>query len=220
MSRSYPVQLTALLAVTCVCFTARGEEPAFKVFPPEITLETSRDAQSFVVQLTQPDGVTRDVTADAHISLGDPKLAKIDGNRLTPLADGQTNLVVTHEGKTLNVPVTVKSAATDRPVSFKLDVMPVFMRAGCNAGSCHGAARGKDGFHLSLFGYDPDGDFDRITRQMATRRVNLALPAESLLITKSLGAVQHTGGTPVKAGSFEHQTMLRWIEAGAAKDKD
>ena len=62
-------------------------------------------------------------------------------------------------GQELTVPVVVKNAAVDRPISFKLDVMPVFMRAGCNTGSCHGAARGKDGFRISLFGFDPDGDY-------------------------------------------------------------
>ena len=54
--------------------------------------------------------------------------------------------------------------------------MPVFMRAGCNTGSCHGAARGKDGFRLSLFGFDPEGDYNRLTREMVGRRVNLAVP--------------------------------------------
>jgi len=89
----------------------------------------------------------------------------------------------------------VKEAKTDRPISFKLDVMPVFLRSGCNSGSCHGAARGKDGFRLSLFGYDPEGDYMRLTREIATRRINLALPAESLMIQKTTGAVPHTGGT-------------------------
>jgi hypothetical protein len=152
------------------------------------------------------------------VALVEPRLAKVEGNRLTPLADGATTLAVTHGGQTVNVPVTVKSATAEQPVSFKLDVMPVFMKVGCNNGSCHGAARGKDGFHLSLFGYDPDGDFQRITRQVATRRVNLALPAESLLIQKSIGAVQHTGGAPVKPGSADHATLLRWVEAGAPQD--
>jgi hypothetical protein len=210
----------SLLAVLGLAVPLRADEPSFKVFPAQINLETARDAQSFVVQLTEPNGVTRDITADAHISLADPKLAKIDGNKLTPLADGQTDLLVEHAGKTVNVPVTVKSAATDRPTSFKLDVMPIFMKVGCNSGSCHGAARGKDGFRLSLFGYDPDGDFNRITREMTTRRVNLALPAESLLLTKSIGAVQHTGGSPLKAGSDHYNNMLRWVEAGALHDPD
>ena len=191
---------------------------AFKVYPAEVNLETARDNQAFVVQVTQPDGVTRDVTAEAQVSIANPALAKIEGNVLTPLADGQTDLVVAHNGQTVNVPLTVKQAAADRPVSFTLDVMPVFLRAGCNSGSCHGAARGKDGFRLSLFGYDADGDFQRITREIATRRVNLALPAESLMIQKSIGAVPHTGGAPVKPDSIHYQSMVRWLEAGAPKD--
>ncbi len=72
--------------------------------------------------------------------------------------------------------------------------MPVFMRAGCNTGSCHGAARGKDGFRISLFGFDPEGDYNRLTREMVGRRINLAVPADSTLLEKSIGAVQHTGG--------------------------
>ena len=78
--------------------------------------------------------------------------------------------------------------------------MPVFMRAGCNTGSCHGAARGKDGFRISLFGFDPEGDHFRLTREMIGRRVNLAVPADSTLLEKSIGAVPHTGGKRFEAG--------------------
>ncbi len=66
--------------------------------------------------------------------------------------------------------------AAERPISFRLDVMPVFFRAGCNSGGCHGAAIGKDGFHLSLFGYDPAGDYCRLTQQIVGRRIDLAVP--------------------------------------------
>ena len=99
------------------------------------------------------------------------------------------------------MPVTVKDAKVDRPISFKLDVMPVFMQAGCNTGSCHGAARGKDGFRLSLFGFDPDGDYYRLTREINGRRINLALPRESLLLEKADGTVPHTGGKRLKEDS-------------------
>src|SRR4051812_47937187 len=88
---------------------AGADESALRVFPAEINLKTARDRQSFVVQLTRPDGVTRDVTAECQISLSDPKLTKLESNALAPLADGQTNLLVTHEGKTVPVPVIVKS---------------------------------------------------------------------------------------------------------------
>ena len=73
--------------------------------------------------------------------------------------------------------------------------MPVFMRAGCNTGSCHGAARGKDGFRLSLFGFDPDGDYDRLTHEIGFPHASIwPIPQESLLLEKSIGAVPHTGG--------------------------
>ncbi len=48
------------------------------VYPPDINLETSRDRQSFVVQLTQPDGITRDVTAQAQVTFANPALVKLD----------------------------------------------------------------------------------------------------------------------------------------------
>ena len=143
---------------------------------------------------TRADGVTVDVTARRNSSLRIRRWCASTGRWLFPAADGETTLDVACAGQTVQVPVVVKQAAVDRPISFKLDVMPVFMRAGCNTGSCHGAARGKDGFRLSLFGFDPDGDHFRLTREMGFRRINLAVPQESLLLEKAVGAVPHTGG--------------------------
>mgnify|MGYP000569069591 CR=1 FL=1 len=96
--------------------------------------------------------------------------------------------------------------------------MPVFMRAGCNSGSCHGAARGKDGFRLSLFGFDPDGDHYRLTREINGRRINLAVPDESLLLEKAMGKVPHSGGERFKEGSVYHRTIVRWLQANAPND--
>jgi hypothetical protein len=103
-------------------------------------------------------------------------------------------------------------------VSFRRDVMPVFFRAGCNSGGCHGAARGKDGFRLSLFGYDPDGDYFRLTQQVVGRRVDVASPEQSLLLAKAAGKVTHTGGQLFREDSPHYRTLLRWIEAGAPTD--
>jgi hypothetical protein len=188
------------------------------VYPPDINLETSRDRQSFLVQLTQPDGITRDVTAQAQVSFANPSLVRLDKFYLYPLADGTTEMVVTYNGQTVKVPVKVVKAKEERPISFKLDVMPVFMRAGCNAGGCHGAARGKDGFRLSLFGFDPEGDHYRLTREVNGRRINLAMPAESLLIDKACGKVPHTGGKKITEGDEYYQTLIRWLEADAPLD--
>src|SRR5262249_22553723 len=152
------------------------------VYPPDVNLETARDRQSFVVQFTQPDGITRDVTAQAQVTFANPALVRLDKCTVYPVADGTTEMSVAFNGQTVKVPVKVVNAKADRPISFKQDGMRVFMRAGCNVGGCHGAARGKDGFRLSLFGFDPDGDHYRLTRELNGRRINLATPAESLLI--------------------------------------
>jgi hypothetical protein len=109
-------------------------------------------------------------------------------------------------------------AAEEPGLSFRLDVMPIFMRSGCNAGSCHGAARGKDGFRLSLFGFDPEADYQRITREISGRRINLALTAESLLLTKATNAVPHGGGARIKPGDEYYTTLKRWLDAGAKND--
>ena len=114
---------------------------------------------------------------------------------------------------------SLASLSNAAEVSFRRDVMPVLFKAGCNSGTCHGSARGKDGFHLSLFGYDPRGDYFRITQQLIGRRVNTAVPEQSLLLRKAIGAVPHTGGKRFSKDSEYYQTLSRWIAAGAPDDE-
>ena len=189
-----------------------------EVFPADVNLSFARDRQSIVAQATFADGLTRDVTSEAAITLANPALVRRDGATFYPLADGETTMAVAFGGQNVSLPVKVAQAKVELPTSFRLDVMPVFMKAGCNTGNCHGAARGKDGFRISLFGFDPEGDHFRITREMSGRRINLAVPAESTLIEKSDGAVPHTGGKRFEIGSELYQTVTRWIEAGVPND--
>ena len=107
----------------------------------------------------------------------------------------------------------------EKRLSFANDVMPVFFRAGCNQGTCHGSARGKDGFALSLFGFDKRGDYFRLTQELIGRRINMAVPAESLLLLKATGVVPHTGGQRFKKESQYYQTLKTWIEQGALNDQ-
>jgi hypothetical protein len=207
--------VVAALVATAAAQTALTR---LEVSPPDIALRTRLDRQSFVVTATLAEGITQDVTSQATLAVADPKLVRLQGPTVYPLADGQTSLAVTYGGQTVSVPIVVQDAAADRPISFKLDVMPIFVRAGCNTGSCHGAARGKDGFNLSLFGYNPDGDHYRLTREIATRRIDLSLPRECLLIEKASGAVPHTGGKRFAADSEYAATLVRWLEAGAPAD--
>ena len=190
-----------------------------KVFPKEVNLTTRRDSQSLVVQAVYESGITRDVTGEAQFTFAESSLVKMKGGVVHPEADGKTKLTIAYEGRELQVPVSVSKADAERPISFRLDVMPVFAKAGCNTGSCHGSASGKDGFRLSLFGFDPAGDYYRITRQMSGRRINLAMPHESLLLAKATGRVSHTGGERMTPDSDLYATLLRWLEAGAPDDK-
>jgi hypothetical protein len=167
---------------------------SLRVFPDAVNLLTSKDRQLVVVQAVYTDGLTRDVSTQATFTFANPALVRKEGTALWAAADGATELKVEFGGKMLTVPVKVEQAAAPRPISFKLDIMPIFMKSGCNTGSCHGAARGKDGFRLSLFGYDPDGDHFRLTREIPGRRLDLAVPEKSLTIEKATGAVPHTGG--------------------------
>jgi hypothetical protein len=212
-----PLNLFALVLIAGGRLFAE-EAAKLAVYPPDVQLNTSRDSQSYIALFTRPDGVTLDVTKQAKATLADAALARLDGSTVFPTADGATTLNIEYEGQAVSIPVAVKDAAVDRPISFRLDVMPVFMRSGCNTGSCHGAARGKDGFNLSLFGFDPAGDYHRITHEIGFRRINLALPRESLLMQKGAGEVPHTGGKRFAPDSPYYQTVLRWLESGVPND--
>jgi hypothetical protein len=60
------------------------------------------------------------------------------------------------------------AAAEERTISFVNDVMPVFTKAGCNAGVCHAkAGGGQKGFQLSLLGFEPLEDFETWSRRGA-----------------------------------------------------
>ena len=190
------------------------------VYPPAANLNTAKDYQSLVALATYADGTTRDITPKVHFTPKDPGLVKVAGNRFTPIKNGSSTISVSFHGKTAEIPVTVADATSPRAISFNLDVMPVLMRAGCNTGSCHGAARGKDGFQLSLFGFDPAGDHHRLTREMGPRRVNLALPAESLMMEKALEKVPHAGGKRFEPGSEYDKTLMEWLGAGAPNDPE
>ncbi len=216
--------LSLLLCLSAL--NAHAAKPALtevRVYPADINLRTSGDRQSVIVQATYADGLTRDVTAESSFALANKKLANLavtaTGSTLTPLVDGTTELRVKFSGKSLVVPVKVEAAKTAEPISFIRDVMPVFTKAGCNTGGCHGSSRGKDGFRLSLFGYDPDGDYYRLTRESITRRINLALPEESLVLEKATNRVPHTGGKLFTPESEHYRTILAWLQAGAPKDK-
>jgi hypothetical protein len=212
------VLVAGFLLAGCSADDRKAKLTGLQCYPPEIKLNSARARQEIVVQAVYADGVTRDVTARAGFSMANSQVARIAQAVVSPLTNGETELRVTFGGRSQIIPVSVSAAMVAPPISFKLDVMPVFSKAGCNTGACHGTSRGKDGFHLSLFGFDPDGDYFRLTREQIGRRINLAIPAESLIVQKGLGAVQHTGGVRFTTNSELCRTLVGWLDAGAKAD--
>lgn len=211
--------LTLAVSATGIGRAQEAPQPvSINVEPADVSLTNVRDRQSVLVQAVMPNGLTFDVTEKATWKIENPAFVKQDGNTFLPVADGTTKVTVTYGPHTVEVPVAVTGATSDLPISFQLDVMPVFMKSSCNNGSCHGAARGKDGFRLSLFGFDPQGDHYRLTREIPGRRINLALPEESLLVEKSAGLVPHTGGKRMAVGDEQYNTLVRWLKSGAPND--
>jgi hypothetical protein len=98
--------------------------------------------------------------------------------------------------------------------TFERDVEPVLTRAGCNAGACHGKARGQNGFALSLLGFDPEHDYAAIAKDAGGRRVSRLRPAESLILDKAAARLPHGGGLRLAPGSKSYETVLRWIADG------
>lgn len=117
------------------------------------------------------------------------------------------------------VPLLSFAAAGEKPkLSFVKDIVPVFTKSGCANSNCHGSIRGQAGFKLSLFGYEPDLDYEAIVQAEKGRRIDRADPAKSLILQKPTFAVAHGGGERFKAGSLEYNAILGWIRDGATFD--
>ncbi|MCO8124789.1 DUF1549 and DUF1553 domain-containing protein [Stieleria sp. TO1_6] len=103
-------------------------------------------------------------------------------------------------------------------IDFDTQVVPLLTRYGCNAGACHGAAIGRGGLSLSLFGSNPKKDHFALTRDLEGRRVNLFDASKSLLLRKATESMEHGGGERFDAGSLAYQWLERWIDSGARRE--
>lgn len=197
-----------------------AEGGAFAVYPPAFSITASNDTQRLVAVATRADGVTIDVTAEAAVAFEPEGVAAWDpaAGVVKPVADGETTVVVRHGEAEQRIALKVSNAAVTPAISFRNDVEPVLMRAGCNSGGCHGSAQGKNGFRLSLFGFDPEMDYVNLTRETWARRINVALPDESLMLMKAAGGVDHEGGSLFDPEHKQYEIVKRWIAEGALDD--
>ncbi len=137
---------------------------------------------------------------------------------IRPKAEGKGVIRASLQGIVTTIPVEVSGQKKVFKTSFVRDVMPVMTRLGCNAGTCHGGAKGKNGFKLSLRGYDPLFDHRALTDDLEGRRFNRASPENSLMLLKTTGAIPHEGGVLMTPGDPYYKIFRSWIKDGAKLD--
>ncbi len=201
------------LQTKCGSFRFR-ESLSISVQPSSLTLSHWNDSAQIIVSATLDDGQIRDATRIA--SWGNPSQNVWLSERgwVQPLKNGSSEIEVSVGGHKASMSVQV-AMKPDEPIDFIRDVNPVMSRLGCNQGTCHGAQAGKNGFKLSLRGYDPLYDVRSLADDLAGRRINPASPDDSLMITKPLGLVPHVGGKLFEPGDSQALILRQWIAEGA-----
>jgi hypothetical protein len=191
------------------------------ILPPSISLTGPRARQRLVIEGLFEDGHQEDLTAQVKVTSSDARVAVTDDRGFVqPTGDGETTLKVALQGHEASAKVQVKDFAAPFVWSFRNQVLPVMTKMGCNSGACHGAAAGKNGFKLTLRGYDPDLDYLTLTRQADARRTVKVDPAKSLILLKPTLTIPHGGGRRFAVGSPEFLVMAGWIAAGTPPPKD
>ncbi len=162
------------------------------------------------------DGVLRDLTHVVKLVSRDPRVVSVDADRrLESRTPGVTRVFAELRGRNASALVVVREVKETRSLNFASDIAPILSRHGCNASGCHGALNGQAGFKLSLFGYDPDADYEAIVKADDGRRVNLKNSEASLLLQKPTFSIPHGGGQILQKDSIEYRALRDWIAAGA-----
>lgn len=222
--------MTRLLSLIAVLVLAAAPVFAQESLPAGATV-TKLDVRPASVELTGPfayrqllvtatldTGETVDATRLATFEL--PKGFSQVAGLVRATADGSGSIRVTLGGKVAMIPVKAAGLEADTPVRFVTDVQPVLSKLGCNGGTCHGAQAGKNGFKLSLRGYDPIYDYRALTDDLEGRRFNRAAPERSLMLMKPAGAVPHAGLVLTQPGEPYYELIRRWILQGVKQDLD
>ncbi len=186
--------------------------------PAAIKLTGPFTYAQILVTATLDTGETVDVTRVAKIEVVKELVSFSPNGLVRPVTDGEGTIFITHGDKSLMIPLSVTGTKIEAPVSFVKDVQPVLSKLGCNAGTCHGAQAGKNGFKLSLRGYDPIYDFRALTDDLEARRFNRAAPEKSLMLLKTSGAVPHQGGVLTQPGDPNYELLRKWIAQGVKQD--
>jgi hypothetical protein len=195
-----------------------GQPASLEIRPANVVLDGPRATQQLVVTGKYADGTVRDLTPFASFAADVGDLVDTTGGFVRGKRNGNSQLTIQVGGQTAKVPVAVTKFDAAQRVSFRNDVIAGLNVGGCNAGACHGTPSGKNGFRLSLRGFDPAQDYLQLTRDVWGRRTDKHEPYASLLMQKALGRVPHEGGARFGADTIASEMIAGWISQGLPDD--
>jgi hypothetical protein len=208
-------RILVLALLLAAAANGRAEKAVKLAFEPaSLTLEDGRDERRVIVWGVTKDGEKFDLSSEAKFSEDSAAVEISSDGYVHATAAGEASVRVKAGGIEGELPVKVTDAAM-KPVRFVRDVIPMMSRVGCNAGTCHGSAKGKNGFKLSLRGYDPEFDYQALINDISGRRFNRVVVEESLMLLKPTADVPHEGRQVFKVGSREYNLLRDWIKEGA-----
>jgi len=185
--------------------------------PSEILKLRGSDARQQVLATVKLTNASwRDVTRQVTYEVAPEHVVKISkSGLLIPLNNGAATVTArTPEGLSASLPVVVERFHDAAPVNFPNQIVPIFTKAGCNGGGCHGKSAGQNGFRLSLLGFEPEEDYEHLVKEARARRLFPAAPERSLLLLKSAATLPHGGGKRLDSDSDDYRLLVRWITQG------
>ncbi|MBI3412338.1 MAG: DUF1553 domain-containing protein [Planctomycetes bacterium] len=186
--------------------------------PAAIDLISPYDYRQLLLTGVLENGERVDITRMVELKAPDSLVKISPRGQVRPVGDGAGALSFSFAGQSGTIPIKISGQREKHAVSFVKDVMPVISRVGCNAGTCHGSAQGRNGFQLSLRGYDPEFDHRALVDDVSGRRFNRAAPERSLMLMKPAGAVAHVGGVLTQPGEPYYKLFRNWIAQGVNLD--
>jgi hypothetical protein len=191
---------------------------AIEARPTSVELKHRFDYRQVLITGKLATGELVDLTRIAKASQSGKAVTISDDGLIRAAADGADEVTYSFESFQAKVPVKVAGVTAPHTVSFVQDVQPVLSRMGCNQGTCHGSKDGKNGFKLSLRGYDPLYDHRALTDDIGARRFNRAAPEQSLMLLKATGAIPHVGGVRTTEDSPYYGLVKEWVSQGVKLD--
>ncbi len=185
-----------------------------RIYPAEVFLGSRLTTQRLVIEGDYTNGYSEDLTSLAEITSTNPAIVEIEDGTAHPVAGGTTTIIAKVAGFTIEVKAVAQNIKAAPEWSFRNHVIPVLTKTGCNMGACHGAAAGKNGFKLTLRGYDPELDYQVLTREAVGRRISTQEPARSLVLLKPTLHIPHAGGRRFGTDSLEYKVLSEWIATG------